>query len=57
MKSLLLLLLLMVLSALMQSSEAVRCYECDMCERPTTATCRGEICTTAYVYSGSAFHI
>jgi len=39
-----LLLILVMLGVFIQSSQAVRCYQCGRCDEPTDEYCTGDLC-------------
>ena len=50
------LLMLVVLGVFVYASQAVKCYQCDLCDEPK-GECTGEICLKADVKSGGVFTI
>jgi len=43
---------------LIESSEAVKCYDCGACEiTSNTMTCEGKFCIKQTIAAGGAFHV
>jgi len=47
-----LLLMLVILGVFIQSSQAVRCYDCDHCETPVDIYCSNDVCVTRITSHG-----
>ena len=53
-----LLLVVVMLGVFIQSSHAVKCYECPNCDPgPDTATCEGKVCTKIITAAAGAFTV